>query len=81
LSIWQTYWKPFLSEWSSYAVSTALDTTLTLEALRMAIAEHQPGPGVIHYSDQGVQYAPGEYVDELKNRGFEISIARVGNPY
>jgi len=64
-----------------YAVSTGLDTTLTLEALRMAIAERKPSPGVIHHSDQGVQYASGEYVDELKRHGFEISMARTGNPY
>ena len=37
-----------------YAISTRIDTVLTLEALRMAIAERRPGPGVIHHSDQGV---------------------------
>jgi len=64
-----------------YAVSTSLDTALTLEALKMAIARRQPDPGVIHHSDQGVQYASGEYVDELKRQGFLISMARTGNPY
>ena len=64
-----------------YAVSIRLDTTLTLEALKMAIVRRQPSPGVIHHSDQGVQYASGDYVDELKNHGFEISMARTGNPY
>ena len=64
-----------------YAVSTGLDTSLTLKALRMAIDERKPVPGVIHYSDQGVQYALGEYVEELRRHGFEISMARKGNPY
>jgi transposase InsO family protein len=64
-----------------YAVSTALDTGLTLQALRMAIARRQPASGIIHHSDQGVQYASGEYVDELKRYGFLVSMARVGNPY
>jgi putative transposase len=64
-----------------YAVSTRLDTALTLEALRMAIAQRRPGPGVIHHSDQGVQYASGDYVAELKSHGFEISMAQAGNPY
>jgi len=64
-----------------YAVSTALDTTLTLQALKMAIARRQPDPGIIHHSDQGVQYASGEYVDELKSHGFLVSMARAGNPY
>jgi putative transposase len=64
-----------------YAVSTALDTTLTLQALKMAIAGRNPGTGIIHHSDQGVQYASGEYVAELRKHGFEISMARAGNPY
>jgi len=64
-----------------YAVSTRLDTVLTLHALKMAIARRQSDPGVIHHSDQGVQYASGDYVAELKSYGFEISMARVGNPY
>lgn len=64
-----------------YAVSTALDTALTLQALKMAIAGRNPGAAIIHHSDQGVQYASGEYVAELKRHGFEISMARAGNPY
>ena len=64
-----------------YAVSTRLDTALTLEALCMAIALRKPGLGIVHHSDQGVQYASGDYVDELKSHGFEISMARAGNPY
>jgi len=64
-----------------YAVSTRLDTALTLEALRMAIAHRRPGYGVIHHSDQGVQYASGDYITELKSHGFLVSMAGVGNPY
>lgn len=64
-----------------HALSTEMDTALTLEALRMAIAERQPGPGVIHHLNQGVQYASREYVEELRNYGFKISMAEKGNPY
>ncbi len=64
-----------------YAISAGLETSLTLEALRMAIAARNPVPGVIHHSDQGVQYASEEYVDELRRHGFRISMARKGNPY
>ena len=64
-----------------YAISTRLDTALTLQALRMAIAERQPVAGIIHHSDQGVQYASTEYVAELRSYGFDISMARTGNPY
>jgi transposase InsO family protein len=64
-----------------YAVSTRLDTGLTLEALHMAITDRQPGREVIHHSDQGVQYASDEYTAVLIDHGFQISMARVGNPY
>ena len=64
-----------------YAVSTALETAMTLEALRMAIVQRQPGSGIIHHSDQGVQYASSDYVEELTSHGFLVSMARTGNPY
>jgi putative transposase len=64
-----------------YAISAGLEASLTLEALRMAIACRHPTPGTIHHSDQGVQYASSEYVDELNRHGFVISMARKGNPY
>lgn len=64
-----------------YAVSTRLDTALTLEALRTAIKRRRPRPDAIHHSDQGVQYASGDYVAELREHGFLVSMARAGNPY
>ncbi len=64
-----------------YAIATGLDAPLTLKALRMAIAGRQPDSGVIHHSDQGVQYASGEYILELTSHGFMVSMARTGNPY
>jgi transposase InsO family protein len=64
-----------------YAISPRLDTSLTLEALRMAIARRQPSPGTVHHTDQGVQYASAEYIEELKAHGFQISMSRRGNPY
>ena len=64
-----------------YAISPRLDASLTLEALKMAITQRRPGPGVIHHSDQGVQYASNEYTGELKSHGFLISMSRRGNPY
>ncbi len=64
-----------------YAISIGLETYLTLKALRMAIGARHPVPGTIHHSDQGVQYASEEYVEELRRHGFRISMARSGNPY
>jgi len=64
-----------------HAISTGLETLLALKALRMAIAARHPAPGIIHHSDQGVQYASEEYANELCRHGFRISMARTGNPY
>jgi transposase InsO family protein len=64
-----------------YAISAGLETSLTIEALHMALAHRHPTPGIIHHSDQGVQYASVEYVEELHRYGFSISMARRGNPY
>ncbi len=64
-----------------YAISRNIDTALSLAALRMAIRNRNPSPGVIHHSDQGVQYAAHDYIDELKQHGFQISMSRKGNPY
>ena len=64
-----------------YAISTSIDTALTLRALHMAIANRHPGPSCIHHSDQGVQYASHDYVDEMERHGLQISMSRKGNPY
>jgi transposase InsO family protein len=64
-----------------WALSTSLHAEVTLRALRRAIADRQPPPGVIHHSDQGVQYASGEYVDLLHRHQMIGSMSRKGNPY
>ncbi len=60
-----------------------LDTQLTLDALHQAL-DMRWNPslrGLIHHSDQGVQYASSDYVDALKDHGIGISMSRKGNPY
>jgi putative transposase len=56
---------------------------LTLNALDMALKNRDVEPlhGLIHHSDQGVQYASGDYVGCLKEHGIQISMSRKGNPY
>jgi transposase InsO family protein len=58
-----------------------IDTTLTLEALAMALASRELPPGLIHHSDRGVQYAAHAYVDTLNAYGIAISMSAPGNPY
>jgi putative transposase len=45
-----------------YALSRRIDTALSLQALQMAIETRRPSQGVIHHSDQGVQYAAFDYI-------------------
>jgi transposase InsO family protein len=64
-----------------WALSRWIDTKLTLAALERALASRRVGPGLIHHSDQGVQYAASAYVTRLQAHGIQISMAAVGNPY
>ena len=51
------------------------------EALTMAIARRKPGPGLLHHSDRGVQYACGDYRALLARHGIACSMSRPGNCY
>lgn len=64
-----------------WALSRSIDTDLTLAALELALARRHPVPGLIHHSDQGVQYASATYVERLDQAGARISMAATGNPY
>jgi putative transposase len=64
-----------------WELSRWIDTELALAALERALWSRRPGPGLIHHSDQGVQYAGGAYVDRLEAAGIAISMAAKGNPY
>ena len=62
-----------------WAMSERNDEALTLSALRMAIDQRQPAPGLVHHSDRGTTYASGTYQDELAKLGFVCSMSRKGN--
>lgn len=62
-------------------LSRDMTTQLTLAALRLAIAQRHPQPGLIHHSDRGVQYASQDYVEQLQQIGAQISMSSVSNPY
>lgn len=64
-----------------WALGRTLEAELALSALRMALDQRQPAPGLIHHSDRGVQYASHQYTNLLKERGIQISMSRRGNPY
>jgi putative transposase len=48
-------------------------------ALLMAIGRRQPGPGLIHHSDRGSQYASHDYRRLLETHGMVSSMSRSGN--
>ena len=64
-----------------WALGRTLAAELAVSALRMALSERHPGPGLIHHSDRGVQYACGDYTQILKDHQIRISMSRRGNPY
>lgn len=64
-----------------WSMSDRMTTTLTLDALQMAILHRQPGPGLIHHSDQGSQYTDQAYQSVLENYGIRVSMNSVGSWY
>jgi len=64
-----------------WALGRRLEAELAVAALRMALAERKPPPGLVHHSDRGVQYASQEYTEILKQHQARISMSRRGNPY
>lgn len=62
-----------------WCADRVLEQSLTLRALDRALVLRQPGPGVIHHSDRGVQYASATYQQRLRDRGMIASMSRVGD--
>jgi len=64
-----------------WRLGTTLEAELAVGALRDALETRSPAPGLVHHSDQGVQYASRAYVELLEQHGAIISMSRRGNPY
>jgi putative transposase len=64
-----------------WSLSRSLSAAVAVAALRQAVQQRQPPPGVVHHSDQGVQYASQEYTSELAAHGMTPSMSRPANPY
>ena len=64
-----------------WALWRTLEARLAVTALRMALVDRQPAPGLVHHSDRGVQYAAQEYTELLQQHQAIISMSRKGNPY
>jgi putative transposase len=65
-----------------WAMAGHLRAELALSALDMAIANRYVTPGaLVHHSDQGVQYACGDYIARLERAGIQPSMSRAGCPW
>ena len=62
-------------------LAEAMAVSLTLTALQMALKQRPVGPGLVHHSDRGVQYASQDYTQLLRDNGIEISMSRKANPW
>ena len=58
-------------------------TDLVLDALRMALAQREPGADVelVHHSDRGSQYTSINYTQTLDDHGVLASVGSVGDAY
>jgi len=61
----------------------SLGSQMAMNALSKALRDRwsEDLTGLIHHSDQGVQYASKDYVDCLRRHNILISMSRKGNPY
>lgn len=64
-----------------WSMSERINQQLTIDALIMAIKQRTPGPGLIHHSDQGIQYTGVSYQEILKANDMIPSMSRKGNCY
>jgi transposase InsO family protein len=59
----------------------SLQARLPIAALERAIAARRPGPGLVHHSDRGTQYACSDYRQLLDEHHILASMSRPANPY
>jgi putative transposase len=62
-----------------WSMSERMTRRLTLDALDMAVGRRRPGPGLLHHSDRGSQYACAEYQKALETHGMICSMSRKGD--
>ena len=58
-----------------------LAAELVTQAWQKAVRSRRPGPGLLHHSDRGVQYAGGAMAALLAKSGAAASMSRRGNCY
>jgi putative transposase len=64
-----------------WAMDKRINRQLPLRALHMAVQRRRPPKGLIHHTDQGSQYASGDYQDALDGNGMISSMSAKGRCY
>jgi putative transposase len=64
-----------------WSMSDQITADLVEQALRMALYERQPDPGLLHHSDRGSQYASEQIRQILATHHITASMSRTGNCY
>lgn len=64
-----------------WALDRSIEDDLPLAALKMALEQRSPDPGLVHHSDRGSVYASKDYTGLLQQNAIQISMSRRGNPY
>ena len=62
-----------------WAMDSHMRASLCVKALQMAFWRRKPGPGLLHHSDRGSQYASAEYRQHLATMKMRQSMSRKGN--
>jgi len=62
-----------------WAMERHLRTELVMDALGMAVWRRKPTPGLVHHSDQGVQYTALSFTERLREVGITPSMGRTGS--
>ena len=62
-----------------WSMADHLRGELVHDALTMALARRVPGPGLLHHSDRGVQYASDDYLHLLQSQGMQVSMSGRGD--
>jgi transposase InsO family protein len=62
-----------------WSMAPHMKSGLAGDALKMAIARRQPGQGLLHHSDRGVQYASDHYQQLIASHGMTVSMSGKGD--
>ena len=64
-----------------WSIGNSLEANLVKEALKQALVDRRPAPGLLHHSDRGIQYASSAFRALLHSWNLTASMSGKGNCY